>query len=420
LPDESFSSWFYRLSYANGLTPSELYRIALPGAFLHSRDLDRLACINLLTELSERTAVPIQTLEKLTFSAWGGTVFADDDGRGRLAWLPAAGRVEHKKSFGQQYCPRCLISDSVPYLRRTWRLGFVSICAEHRTVLCDRCPNCAEPIQPLKLIRKSTGFGCSKCCAALASANLVPAWGEDLRYQKNMLRAATEGWMDLPGWGPIHAVPYFRLVAILFRLLAAGGFAKPLRYYLALSMEERYETAQIPVVKDVELLPPERRVQLLRQVGRLLENWPKSFIDACKNVGASPRHLIKDAQQTPFAFWDPVVRELSGSLRRIDDEEAREGADYLRRRGIAPTRNALTDLLKVKAASIERHAEPASSRTAYGKGRYWKLDSVAPEVRQAVLLAAHREGENIAGWVEKALRTKLQDSGFVIPSSDLM
>jgi hypothetical protein len=28
LPDESFSSWFYRLSYANGLMPAELYRIA--------------------------------------------------------------------------------------------------------------------------------------------------------------------------------------------------------------------------------------------------------------------------------------------------------------------------------------------------------------------------------------------------------
>ncbi|WP_420723127.1 hypothetical protein [Hwanghaeella sp. LZ110] len=31
-PGESFSSWFSRLALGNGLTPRELYRIALPGA----------------------------------------------------------------------------------------------------------------------------------------------------------------------------------------------------------------------------------------------------------------------------------------------------------------------------------------------------------------------------------------------------
>jgi hypothetical protein len=231
-----------------------------------------------------------------------------------------------------------------------------------------------------------------------------------------MIHAASSGWGDLPGWGSLYGLSFFRLANVVFRLLATGTVARPLRHSLARTLEERYETAQIPLVKEVELLAPERRVQLLRLVGRLLNDWPSGFIEACKQVGASPRHLIKNASQVPFVFLEPVIRELSGGLRQVTDAEMREGTDYLRRHGVAPTQDALISLFKVKAARIQQHAEPAFPHEPYGKGRYWKLDSVSPEVRQAVRLTAHMEGENISGWVEKALREKLRTSGFVIPS----
>jgi hypothetical protein len=407
LPNESFGSWFLRLAHGNGLTPSELYRVAVPGAYLHGSDLDRTACIDLLKELERRTGLPIERQRELTFGHWCGSVFDEDDGRNKLTWLPPAGRERSRKSYGQQFCPHCLAEDNVPYLRAMWRLGFVSTCAHHGTMLADRCPGCSEPIQPLKLTHSPKGFACGKCGCFLTKATPSPADPEDVLFQTLLCKTAAEGWIDLPGWGPLHVLAFFQLVNVLFRLVSTGPHARALRHHLSSSLEERYATAQIPVVKEVELIPPERRVQLLRLVGRLLKAWPADFVAACEHVGAGQHHLVKDAAAVPFVFLEPVTSFLSSSPRRVTSAEMREGADILRRNGETPTYAALTGLFNVKAVEAQRQAVPATSHDPYGKGRYWKLDGVSPEVREAVRKMAHREGENVAGWVEKALRSQL-------------
>lgn len=418
LPDESFSSWFLHLSQANGLTPQDLYRVAVPGAYLHSRDLDRVACPDLLKALSLKTGLDVKEIRELTFARWSGSIFDEDDGRNKLPWLPPAGREKTRKSFGQQYCPHCLAEDDQPYLRASWRIAFATACTRHHTLLCDRCPGCAEPLQPLKLQSDRRGFACPKCGARLTAAKPAPATPEYLRVQETMNRAAIDNWIDLPEWGTVHALAFFQLARMLLRLLVGSAFARPLRHQLSRSTQERFETAQIPMVKEIELLGPERRAQLLALVGRLLDSWPSNFVDACRAVGIGQRHLIKDAVQAPFVFWDPVTRLLSNSVRRISDDEMREGAEYLRRQSTVPTYEALASLFQAKSSTAYDHAEPTLLHAEYGKGRYWKLENVSPDVRQAVRLAAHREGENVAGWVEKALRAKLRASGTVIPSSD--
>ncbi len=405
--DESFASWFLRVAQGNGVTPSELYRVALPGAYLHGADLDRSACPDLLRELSRKTGLAVDILQGLTFARWCGSVYDEDDGRKKLTWLPPAGREKSRKSYGQQFCPLCLSEDAVPYLRGSWRLGFVSTCPHHGTVLLDRCPGCSEPIQPLKLVRRGGGLACPRCGGHLTDGTPSPAHPEDVRFQAVLTRAIRDGWVDLPGWGSLHALAFYKLVSILFRLVSTGKFARALRHHLSQSLEERYATAQIPVVKEVELIPPERRAQLLRLVGRLLASWPTDFIAACKAVGVSQGCLIKDAAAVPFVFLEPVTRLLSGGPRRVTQAEMQAAADELRRRGEQPTYGALTTLFNVKAVEAERQAEPALAHEPYGQGRYWKLDGISPEVRAAARKMAHKEGENVAGWVEKALRSQL-------------
>ena len=207
LPGESFSSWFLRLSQANSVTPQDLYRVAVPGAYLHSRDLDRVACPDLLKALSLRTGLEASEISELTFARWSGAIFGEDDGRNKLPWLPPTGREKTRKSFGQQYCPHCLAEDDQPYLRASWRIAFVSACTLHRTLLCDRCPGCAEPLQPLKLQRDRRGFVCPKCGACLTAARPVPATPEYLLVQETMNRAATDHWIELPEWGAVGRVP---------------------------------------------------------------------------------------------------------------------------------------------------------------------------------------------------------------------
>lgn len=57
LTDKSFSSWFARIAWPHGATPSELYRIALPGGRIGGIDLDRHACDDLILNLSRNAGI---------------------------------------------------------------------------------------------------------------------------------------------------------------------------------------------------------------------------------------------------------------------------------------------------------------------------------------------------------------------------
>ena len=419
LDGESLSSWFIRLAAGNGLTAKELYRAALPGSYLYGRDLDRLACHDLLAELSRRTGVPLEDVRKLGFGRWCGSVFQEDNGCPRLPWLPSATRKKGRTAYGQQFCPHCLAEDGVQHLRAEWRLSFVTLCSRHGTVLQDNCGRCGEAVQPIALLRQGERLICPKCQSGLDGLTpLTPVSATDIGFQNALLRAAEDGWVDLPGWGHLHAIAFFQLTRSLLRLLASGTVARALRSHLAIDTQERHSLEQIPLVKDADLLAPERRLQLLRLVGRMLKSWPQRFIDACRAVGASSSDILTDVAEIPFAFWQPVTSCLSAEPRRVNSAEVAEAADFLRRHGHVPTFGSLKSLLGVEAEAARKAAVPA--RTARGRRRPngWYLDDVAPEVRAAVCQLAHKEGEHVSGWLERLLRRELHVRGVVVGSSE--
>ncbi|BAE51711.1 TniQ family protein [Paramagnetospirillum magneticum] len=76
LPGETFSSWFSRTAWSNGLTPAELYGVATNGAQIHSRDLDRLAERPLRVRLSAATGISADILADAMVTRWGGHLYA--------------------------------------------------------------------------------------------------------------------------------------------------------------------------------------------------------------------------------------------------------------------------------------------------------------------------------------------------------
>jgi hypothetical protein len=229
LPDESLSSWFQRLAEANGLPSSELYAGALPGSYLNRQDLDRTAGPDLIKQLSVHTGVDAADIHDRTFARWIGRIFGEDDGRCRLDWLPPVGTEKARFSFGQQYCPACLASDAVPYFRLQWRLRFVALCPIHQCLLADRCPSCSAAIYPLRIRRAVGALLCRSCGADLASAATAPVTNDDVAVYCTLMAAVDEGWGVLDGFGPIYGLAYFQLAMLLFRLLASGPLARPLR-----------------------------------------------------------------------------------------------------------------------------------------------------------------------------------------------
>ena len=411
LPDETFSSWFARLATGHGLSPAELYRVAKAGAHPRPRDLDRYVEPDLQALLAERTGMPEEMLRNASFARWNGQVFEGDDGCNKLYWLPVAGSENSKRSFGQQFCPDCLREDGIPYLRLAWRLGFVTACTRHRTQLADRCSGCGEPVQILRTM-PDKAIRCWKCGIDLARAPLGAAVDDsDLEHQGRLLENAAAGWALLGAYGPVYSFVYFRILMLVFRLLATGRLSDPLRNWTA--QRAGIALPNVPRIRQVELLNPRGRHELLGLATYLLEDWPHRFVAACRAVGLTSRLLIKSGRRYPYAFAHAVDWHLSETTRAITAEELGAGKAYLRARNQPPTFRALTELFGVKPVAHRALAEPATRQARYGHGRYWKLDGVCSEIRIAAREAAILSGESLGVWIEGTLRKALESSSSV-------
>lgn len=422
LPGESFSSWFARTAAANGLSPVKLYGVAMPGAYRYTRDLDRYIEPHLLDSLAERTGVPKQRLLGGTLARWGGKIFDVDDGLGKLQWLPVAGGDDGQRSFGQQVCPICLREDAQPYLRATWRLAFVTTCDRHRQQLIDRCPECGEAIQVLRA-GLSGAVRCWKCQADLGQAHTDAAQDDaEIRRQNRLLDIASAGWTELGHYGPVYSFVYFRILAVAFRLLATGRHAAPLRAWCEIFQPSADGAPTVPRIRQIELLNARSRRELIRMAVFLLEDWPVRFIEACQCVGLSSRDLLKAGRTRPypFAFAHAVQMQLSSQVRAVSADEVESAKSYLRAREVTPTYRALANLLGVKITAHRALAEPAAHAPSasgaepsllapapWGKGRYWKLDGISPEVKAAARRAACCAGESVGAWLESLLRREL-------------
>lgn len=407
-PEESFTSWFVRLAWANGLTAAELYAAAMPGARLYHLDLDRFADPMLLGELAARTGRARANIANRTLRHWLGRLYGDDDGIAKLVWLPPAGTSLSRRSFGQQICTACLREDAVPHLRLTWRLSFAPACPKHKRLLLDRCPRCVEPIQPLYAPAHAKKMGvCWNCGLDLHASKTDRVTTADIGIQQTLVQAARDRWLALGAADRVHSMAGFRVLWMVYRLLATGRFAYPLRRWLADRALTQEPVAGIPRIKEVERLIPRHRMALLSMTWALLQDWPERFVTACEDVGITSRVIVKDRRETPFALWVVATQRLCDPPREVTADELAAAKRVLVNRGVEPTYAALVDLMGVKFTAHQAAAVPSTVRKPCGTDRYWKLDGISASVRAAAKQAARRQGENVGPWVERALREVL-------------
>jgi hypothetical protein len=408
LQDESFSSWFARTARANGLRPAEFFRAIQPGEDHNPPDLDRHADDHLIERMAIGTGIDAGKLKQATFSGWAGRLFEADDGVCKLHWLAPAGRHGGKRCFGQQFCPECLASDPEPYLRLPWRLAFLATCPVHGRLLLDRCQVCQEPFSVLRQDNR-LGIVCGSCGADLRTFLADAPLFEAARVQQALLGRLADGWWPLGDYGDVYAVAAFEILAILTRLLAGGTHAYALRERIGRDAPNlAVPPSAVPRAREGALLGPRARNVLIPMACRLMEDWPYRFVAAAKSVGLSSRALLKRSRDLyPFAYADAVDRFLTDAAVGPADEEVAAVKAVLRNRGEHPGRRNLVALCGSKSAALDRLAEPVAAGAAWGKGRYWKLDGVSPEVKEAARIAAHRAGDDVGPWLDALLRRYL-------------
>lgn len=343
--DELLSSWICRLSLAHGLYPSALYKLLLStgrdrGNSLDKaswvRDIDRRVSEGVLALLSEKTATAIERVRNTTLAAYEGWIYESLNVMGNSPWImPVSSSPASGKCYGFQYCPRCLSEDKEPYFRRDWRLAFITLCVKHRMQLLDRCEVCDEPVNYRRAIyagRHNPPYGdiilCSSCKSDLrdvAPDRRIPAEDAEVDFQVSLVRTAREGWVNIPGNGPVYSHLYFMVLRNLMVLLASGKKAASLRQY----MNHQYGNADFSVTlgndKNMERLNVGERRGLLGMTRELLPDWPYRFIDFCKANKLAQGKLFFSMDYIPFWYWK-VVREHLNRKRYFRTQQEVESA----------------------------------------------------------------------------------------------
>jgi hypothetical protein len=133
LPDEWLGSWLVRLAAANHLSLSRLLSLMNMTSTEHppshpvNEYLAKVGAVT-LTAIDEMTMTPDQVLTTIGSSRTTGS-------------QPFLG-VKFL-----QFCPVCLATDSVPYIRRKWLLSTAVACDLHGGPLLDRCFHCQRHLQ---------------------------------------------------------------------------------------------------------------------------------------------------------------------------------------------------------------------------------------------------------------------------------
>lgn len=220
LPHEALSSWVGRLATAYDMETDLFLRTAFGADPAPSdRELDTGAISpELAAALTERTGVPRRSIGAMTLPGlmsklssgflpaiqrgWFSTGTAGKAADPAITDPPAPWQAADLLDGLPQGCPRCFLTDLVPYIRLHWRGAWMRNCPwhQHALVRVTRAPWLFRPDIPWEQPR--------------ADFHAV-----DLDWIT--LGAVTDGVAQLPGWGgPVPGAAWLRALRVLLAELA--------------------------------------------------------------------------------------------------------------------------------------------------------------------------------------------------------
>ena len=319
--DELLSSWLTRLSLAHGLPPRAFGTILWPARQIWTGDIDRRATPDMLSILAQKTATSHRRAFATTLSAYDGALWEGlESSRSRHWLLLCAIQRQRRGRPGLQYCPQCLRADTTPYFRRCWRLGFVTVCTEHRRRLLDRCPACGDPVN-FHLLPPDTDT-ITRCDQSQLDFVVVEAPPLDtspghqrlITFQTRLLRALTTGWYPLAEGQMVRLPHYLRVVRHLGGLLVTHRDADHRRAGFCRRVEQPYFVPCLPTSKQwaLEGLSVTDRYRLLLLLAWWLEDWPEQFVTVCFDLLIWPRDLLR-RMASPPPWYAHTVEKVSWS-----------------------------------------------------------------------------------------------------------
>ncbi len=356
LPDEILISYLIRIADGLGLTPrrflSSVWGSGLP---LFYQDLDSFAPDHVIAALCRGTGTDAAAIEATTLRDLDGWLTSGYELRGRKTWiLPTSIASGHRLRHGLQFCPMCLAAQGGPYLRRTWRLAFATVCTIHGNGLLDACPACGSILHPH---RAPSLRHCFRCATDLARVSAPAAATQAVAWQAGLEKGLLEGGARL-GEGLVWSQAVFAIVRQIAALFVNGPRASALRETTArLHGGDPRPFAKPSKRQPIEYLEIDERGRLFDLVQRIMADWPVRFVSVCDEALLYRSHAIKDMPEVPFAFESLLKRHLDRTPYQASDGEVEAAAHWLRRTEGVATYDALKRLCGESRAAIYAHMD---------------------------------------------------------------
>lgn len=340
LPEELLLCWLVRLARANALKIQELMSLIAEGPrhSLLDRDLDSYLNPRYAKSIAALTAVSPEDLVRQTFFHQMPQLTSLTLTPKVRRWvLPFVTQSRRLVRPWTQWCTACLRDDATPYLRRHWRLAFVTVCSRHRIRLKDRCPHCDGPFNFHTLDINARRFDrivpitiCGDCRRnILDDGSVEPASPCAEKLQRLLLWSLEHGWLRVPQRGWMYSSLIFDVfIRLLGQLPSSKGLhllfddclgrLPLLKAYSEPTRGERFEWWTLAPRHDA-----------MAWLGALFDQWPLAFVERCTKLGVTSNALWGNHGVAPYWFWSVVVEHLYKPWYRMTREERKGAADML-------------------------------------------------------------------------------------------
>ena len=273
MPGEILSSWMVRLAHANRYKVQEFYTLYFGRERqIWNRDIDHLAPEWLLKGLSAQTGIQIEELHSLSLRSFEGIVYENFREKTITRGLLPLG-VYHRtrRNYGQQFCPLCLLEDEQAYLRKSWRIAFITTCEKHEVILHDRCEHCKQPMMPHRAdMTSKTGVPanigiefCGSCGKKFTDSGTIKATPDAIAFQRMIFDCIKDGFVWVAN-KPLYSFIFLEGIRVIIHGKARID-----------GVREKYNFPKVEIEKcDVSL-----RHELLKDCWKLIDYWPLHFIN---------------------------------------------------------------------------------------------------------------------------------------------
>ena len=188
--DESLSSWLIRSSIANGSDPRSFYLALWDKYKIWNKDLDKHISKQQAISLARMTALSPKEIINLTLEPYLQKIIDKPlSPLGLWYFLIPRGKRGLSQTNGMHFCSKCL-SDSVPYLKKQWRLAWNVGCPIHKIKLLNKCQICSVIFSPQLLTYDAPKiYLCTSCGFDLRDSMITPVNPKALKFQEKLNNA---------------------------------------------------------------------------------------------------------------------------------------------------------------------------------------------------------------------------------------